>query len=266
MQNVISISLGHAHSLVLCTPSPNTQTPTTLYSFGSNHYGQLGLGQYYELDNISPEVLSRSLVPIEVFINQNIRLIHTKFFTNVSVLLTFDPDTDFNVVPPQFVVTESNELLTFGQSPQALRMQYQARKRARTFQKQEECNDKRTASPARLQKDKLFDEADVKLEKSDAEPSETGAARLADNEKTLEKRRSLSESELHRASNEGEFGGQKKADNNPNKQSSIDEESSEHYYPMPVDTQSVEGIVTNVSLRCFRFVFILVRQVARCFM
>ena len=58
--------------------------PTKLYSFGSNHYGQLGVGQYYELDNLAPDLLLRSLVPIEVFINKNIRLIHTKFFTNVS--------------------------------------------------------------------------------------------------------------------------------------------------------------------------------------
>lgn len=88
------MSLGHAHSLVLCSPSSSTNVPTTLYSFGSNHYGQLGVGQYYELD-ISPEVLSRSLVPIEVFINHNIRLIHTKFFTNVSEIFRLNFQFDF---------------------------------------------------------------------------------------------------------------------------------------------------------------------------
>ncbi len=128
-------------------------------------------------------------------------------------------------------------------------MQYQARKRARTLQKQEECNERRTASPARQQqKENLFDESDVKLEVPATEPSELSGSdtgtKVEENEKVPEKRRSLSESEIHKTSNESEFGNQKK---DPNKQSSIDEESSEHYYPTPVDTQSVEGIVMNVS-------------------
>ncbi|XP_037026178.1 uncharacterized protein LOC119067371 [Bradysia coprophila] len=246
-KNVVSISLGHAHSLVLCTPSPSVNTPTTLYSFGSNHYGQLGVGQYYELDNISPEVLSRSLVPIEVFINRNIRLIHTKFFTN-------------------FVVTESNELLTFGQSPQALRMQYQARKRARTLQKQEECQERRTASPVRQQqKDSVFDDSDVKLDQTTAD-SKTLELRSEkdckseENQKMSEKRRSLSESEIHKTANDSEFGSQQKTEHNANKQPSLEEESSEHYYPTLVDTQSVEGVVTNISSGLYHHAFITDRQ------
>lgn len=242
---------------MLCSPSTSVNTPTILYAFGSNHYGQLGVGQYFELDNASPEVLSRSLVPIEVFINHNIRLIHTKFFTNVSeTTFVFHHKLCIHFgffLISQFLVTESNELLTFGQSPQALRMQYQARKRARTLQKQEECNERRTVSPVRQQKkDNLFDECDVKLEeavkdpKSSEQSSETGS-KLEENHKLSEKRRSLSESEIHKTTNESEFSSQKKTESNPNKQPSIEEESSEHYYPTAVDTQSVEGVVMNVS-------------------
>lgn len=144
-------------------------------------------------------------------------------------------------------------MLTFGQSPQALRMQYQARKRARSLQKQEEC-DRRTASPVRQhKKDNIFDESDVKLEdavmdpKSSEQSAETGP-KTDENSKLSEKRRSLSESEIHKTTNESEFSGQKKPEQNPNKQPSIEEESSEHYYPTVVDTQSVEGVVMNVSV------------------
>lgn len=135
-------------------------------------------------------------------------------------------------------------------------MQYQARKRARTLQKQEECHlERRTASPLRQQqKDNLFDEVDdVKLEPTtaDPKPSEPRSekdCKSEENQKMSEKRRSLSESELHKTANDSEFGSQKKTEHNTNKQLSLEEENAEHYYPTRVDTQSVEGVVMNVSL------------------
>lgn len=161
-----------------------------------------------------------------------------------------DSLTHFLFIISQFVVTESNELLTFGQSPQALRMQYQARKRARTLQKQEECNERRSISPVQQQlRDNVFEESNVKLDEPMTNPklleqnSETG--HKSEDNTLSEKRRSLSESEIHKTTNESEFGSQKKSEHN--KQSSIEEESSEHYYPTAVDTQSVEGVVMNVS-------------------
>lgn len=132
-------------------------------------------------------------------------------------------------------------------------MQYQARKRARTLQKQEECNDRRTVSPVRQQqKENLFSQSDVKLDEpmTELKSFERGAeseAKSEESQKLSEKRRSLSESEIHKAANESDNGNKKKTENSSSKQSSIEEESSEHYYPTVVDTQSVEGVVTNVS-------------------
>lgn len=130
-------------------------------------------------------------------------------------------------------------------------MQYQARKRARTLQKQEECQERRTASPVRHQKkDNLFDDVDdIKLDVKSLEPRSEKDFKSEENEKMSEKRRSLSESEIHKAASNSELAGQKKSENN--KQPSLEEESSEHYYPTLVDTQSVEGAVTNVSDRWF---------------
>lgn len=51
-----------------------------IYVFGSNHYGQLGVG--HNLSETNHHFL-KSLVPIILPLNENIRLIHTKFFTNV---------------------------------------------------------------------------------------------------------------------------------------------------------------------------------------
>lgn len=109
------------------------------------------------------------------------------------------------------------------------------------------------ASPVRQQqKDNLFDEADVKVEEpvkdpKSLEPSLETGNKLEENHKLSDKRRSLSESEIHKTTTESDRGSQKKTEHNPNKQPSIEEESSEHYYPTAVDTQSVEGVVMNVS-------------------
>lgn len=77
---VMQVALGHAHTLVLCRRSekdPNTE----LYVFGSNHYGQLG--QRKDSDTGKRSTL-KSTVPILLQFEENIRLIHTKFFANVS--------------------------------------------------------------------------------------------------------------------------------------------------------------------------------------
>lgn len=53
-----------------------------IYVFGSNHYGQLGIGQPTAGSTEPP--LLKSVVPLVLNIAKPIRLIHTKFFTNVS--------------------------------------------------------------------------------------------------------------------------------------------------------------------------------------
>lgn len=77
------MALGHAHTLVLGTDRDRCEH---VYVFGSNHYGQLGVGQPMEGSQTNggePHIL-KSLVPMVLSIAKPIRLIHTKFFTNVS--------------------------------------------------------------------------------------------------------------------------------------------------------------------------------------
>ncbi|XP_065372533.1 uncharacterized protein ca isoform X2 [Calliphora vicina] len=136
-KKVLQVAMGHAHSLVLCEGSlPNT---TELYVFGSNHFGQLGLGSSKSegsLDN-SSNISSGSsnrppddemncagqvkyLLPQRLEIGTaRIRLIHTKFFTNI-------------------VVDENERMYTWGSSPQALRLANQIKRRANAKQKIEE--------------------------------------------------------------------------------------------------------------------------------
>lgn len=77
-QHIRQIALGHAHTVVLGCDAEKREH---LYVFGSNHYGQLGLGQTHSTDDTH---VIKSLVPVVLSIAKPIRLIHTKFFTNVS--------------------------------------------------------------------------------------------------------------------------------------------------------------------------------------
>lgn len=78
------VACGHAHTLVLARDTRRTDADAQVYVFGSNHYGQLGVGQPGSADGGEPHVL-KSLVPVVLSITrQPIRLLHTKFFTNVS--------------------------------------------------------------------------------------------------------------------------------------------------------------------------------------
>lgn len=79
-KHVKQISLGHAHSLVLCESNLNSYE-TVLYVFGCNLFGQLGVGQY----DASNQKWLKSSIPIRIDIgNEIITQIHTKFFTNVN--------------------------------------------------------------------------------------------------------------------------------------------------------------------------------------
>lgn len=97
---VRQISAGHAHTLVLTAEGD-------VYSFGSNVFGQLGNGT-----NI------KSSFPIKVvLLPEKIGLITTGYFHNLAV-------------------TTTNKLYTWGASPQVLRLQAQAQKKARILQQQ----------------------------------------------------------------------------------------------------------------------------------
>ncbi|GAB0090587.1 uncharacterized protein DMENIID0001_053250 [Sergentomyia squamirostris] len=119
-KKIEQICLGHAHSLVLCRK--DNKSGSVLYVFGSNYFGQLGLGHDVNVtektSSTEKNVFTKSLRPIEFRLDENIRLIHTKYFCS-------------------FAVTDSNKLYIWGSSPQALRLINQARKRAKASQRAE---------------------------------------------------------------------------------------------------------------------------------
>lgn len=83
-QKVKQISLGHAHSLVLCGSKLNAEE-TTLYVFGCNLFGQLGTGQH--IPDIPHQKFLKSSAPLRIDLDhETITQIHTRFFTNVRAL------------------------------------------------------------------------------------------------------------------------------------------------------------------------------------
>uniref|UniRef100_A0A182T342 Uncharacterized protein n=1 Tax=Anopheles maculatus TaxID=74869 RepID=A0A182T342_9DIPT len=101
--------------MVLCRG--HQETRSSLYVFGSNHYGQLGLGQEdpfgVTIDTRNGKSFLISLIPRKVLLDEEIAVINTKLFVNL-------------------VLTTTNKLYTWGSSPQALRLATQARKRAKS--------------------------------------------------------------------------------------------------------------------------------------
>ncbi|EDW83017.2 uncharacterized protein Dwil_GK22629 [Drosophila willistoni] len=117
-KKILQISLGHAHSLVLCQASNSyteaDQSCNELFVFGSNHFGQLGTGGSEQGGD------TKINLPVRLETGgSSLRLIHTKFFTNLAV-------------------DENERLYTWGSSPQALRLANQIKRRANAKQKMEE--------------------------------------------------------------------------------------------------------------------------------
>ncbi|XP_067619024.1 uncharacterized protein ca isoform X2 [Eurosta solidaginis] len=129
-KKILQVSLGHAHSLVLCQATGNPNA-TELFVFGSNHFGQLGIGAGSASvagehsngagdDEMNCASQVKSLVPLKLNVcTEKIRLIHTKFFSNLAV-------------------DENGRMYTWGSSPQALRLANQIKRRANAKQKMEE--------------------------------------------------------------------------------------------------------------------------------
>lgn len=107
-----------AHTLVL-THEKIDNLNTCLYAFGSNHFGQIGTGNTCESDFNLNKNNSISFMPQRIKIDQDVRLIHTRYFVN-------------------FAVTDSNKLLTWGLSPPELRIINQTKKRNKANQKLKE--------------------------------------------------------------------------------------------------------------------------------
>lgn len=113
-KKIKQIALAQAHTLVLTFEKINDLN-TQVYVFGSNHYGQLGIG--FGSDDVdSKKNFTISSVPVIIKFDEDIRLIHTQYFVN-------------------YAVTESNKLMTWGLSPPELRIINQSKKRAKANQK-----------------------------------------------------------------------------------------------------------------------------------
>lgn len=113
-KKIKQVALGQAHTIVLVSEKVG-ELNTSIYVFGSNHYGQLGVGEEGEVR----KSISTSAVPLRIKMSENVRLIHTNYFVN-------------------YVVTENNKLLTWGLSPPELRIINQSKKRAKASQKLKE--------------------------------------------------------------------------------------------------------------------------------
>uniref|UniRef100_A0A1B0GGW7 E3 ubiquitin-protein ligase herc2 n=2 Tax=Lutzomyia longipalpis TaxID=7200 RepID=A0A1B0GGW7_LUTLO len=88
-KKIEQVSLGYAHSLVLCRSEGGCGN--ILYVFGSNYFGQLGVGHNVDApkkaSSTERSVFTKSLAPIELRLDENIRLIHTKYFCSALRLI-----------------------------------------------------------------------------------------------------------------------------------------------------------------------------------
>ena len=149
-KKIKQVALGQAHTLVLTHEKIN-DLDTCLYVFGSNHYGQLGIG--FGTENADEKKnFAISSVPLMIKFDENIRLIHTQYFVN-------------------FAVTESNKLMTWGLSPPELRIINQTKKRAKASQKlKESMQDVKEDSGAQTDVAQSSDSSDKKETQSRNSP------------------------------------------------------------------------------------------------
>lgn len=236
--------------------------PDNLYVFGSNHYGQLGVGQKFpatEDNDMHHNNFLKSLVPIILSVVDNIRLIHTKFFTNVSYSkCSFTPFLQF-IPYLQFIVTDDNKLLVWGASPQALRLEYQAKKRAKAAQKQEAAE--RNMAPPPPPTDNCNELTVVKIEapendtptepmdvsESDAYPKVNAMLDARPRSKSLNDLSGIQTTVVEDSEKESEQDYNNKSTKNKTQSgASFEEESSDHMYPMLVDTSAVDGVIVQV--------------------
>ncbi|XP_062123118.1 uncharacterized protein LOC133836564 isoform X1 [Drosophila sulfurigaster albostrigata] len=137
-KKVLQVSLGHAHSLVLCQTIHNNYSEANrcdneLFVFGSNHFGQLGIGSTDQSE-------TKTSLPLRLNLGNNcsLRLIHTKFFYKCKWRQNSLDDVTTDQFCLQLAVDEEERMYTWGSSPQALRLANQIKRRANAKQKLEE--------------------------------------------------------------------------------------------------------------------------------
>ncbi|XP_050082289.1 uncharacterized protein LOC126569330 [Anopheles aquasalis] len=262
-KTIVQLALGHAHTLVLCREHRG-ESRRVLYVFGSNHYGQLGLGQE---DHFGTTVDTRngksflvSLVPRKLELDDEITLINTKLFVNLAR-------------------TTSNKLYIWGSSPQALRLATQARKRAKSnksgggFSKFSSMLRSSTPSPT----------AAPQTDTNSTQPADSDASGGQESA-SVDNTESKSDSTATPEGSKGEPNDQRGVDGCMAEQSTIDipeitvtdestpsketpevddkppggsgEDAMEHLFPSTVDTSLVEGKIVKISSGLYHFALI----------
>ncbi|KAH8312815.1 hypothetical protein KR044_013053 [Drosophila immigrans] len=244
-KKVLQISLGHAHSLVLCQTIHNNyseanRSDNELFVFGSNHFGQLGVGNSEQLD-------TKTSLPLRLNLGNNcsLRLIHTKFFTNLAV-------------------DEEERMYTWGSSPQALRLANQIKRRANAKQKLEE-NHQRELLSKRLEETLLpaSNSNSALVEPSTSYAAVVNGAIPKQREETKESR----ENNEAMTSTATETIGSKLTASTESESTntaappaaatqSAEPDPTEHMTPHLVDTSEVAGQILQISSGLFHFALI----------
>uniref|UniRef100_A0A6B2ENE5 E3 ubiquitin-protein ligase herc2 n=1 Tax=Phlebotomus kandelakii TaxID=1109342 RepID=A0A6B2ENE5_9DIPT len=233
-KKIEQICLGHAHTLVLCRSQDNTGN--VLYVFGSNYFGQLGVGHDVILPKQSSSTekntFTKSLAPIELKLEENIRLIHTKYFCS-------------------FAVTDENKLYTWGSSPQALRLINQARKRAKASQRAEMMKTTEEKQSEEKQSEEEAKGIPIKRQNSAPNISTVGYEATISPKRATYPQRSRHRSPLLESLNIQNVEPAEKKVAEAREMGL--EEWTEHLVPSEVDTSQVDGFINQVSSGLYHF-------------
>ncbi|XP_052866276.1 uncharacterized protein LOC128272494 [Anopheles cruzii] len=258
---ILQLALGHAHTLVLCRDHCDARS--TLYVFGSNHYGQLGLGQEdpfgTTVDTRNGKSFLISLVPRQVQLDEEIALINTNLFVNL-------------------ILTTCNKLYTWGASPQALRLATQAKKRAKSnksgsgfskFSSMLRSTPPPSASSGDRKSSQTIEEEPEPPERNcsaqDAEASEQ-VPETAENPNSSSASEQLEDESVAGQSGvsvpEIKITDESTPSADGDKQSEVDDkvppgdDALEHLFPSLVDTSLVEGNIVKVSSGLYHFALV----------
>ncbi|XP_058813110.1 uncharacterized protein LOC131677367 [Topomyia yanbarensis] len=258
-RNVQQISLGHAHTLVLC--KPNSKTKNVLYVFGSNHYGQLGLGQEDKfnvtIDTRNGKSFVLSLMPRRVEFDAEISLINTKLFVNL-------------------VLTANNQLYTWGASPQALRLATQARKRAKSTHKNRSTSNAGSSGETKATQDPVVLSPSASQSEQSTPADEMTESELKNSGDVTDATPTgqqdqipkingvqIPEIRVEDTSDDSKGGAESKESDKQKESAGVSvngEEIAEHLYPTLVDTTLVRDDIVKISSGLYHFALVTTKS------
>jgi hypothetical protein len=146
-------------------------------------------------------------------------------------------------------VSTSNQLYTWGISPQALRLSSQAKKRAKATQKMDDTNITQTKSTSEIKSEaelEKFEEVNIDVIKEEfvkeEENVESGASTIVQESK-IEVEVSMVTADNVKIHSKEEA----EDDRNKKNRLPILQEQTDHLYPMLVDTSTIIGDILKVS-------------------